>query len=144
MQEPSPSLDKTSALAAAYIEIRGSLGQEPAEPLEADAPPNALDSTASSSSRTTTFLTARGDGVAGYFDGSEDAEVERVRGTVSETTQRRASRRRPFGRLDTSKFARRSMRANPAAAATTAAELRCDSDRARNHAAAADQSPNRR
>lgn len=52
VQEPSPSLDKTSALAAAYIEIRGSLGQEPAEPLhEADAPPNALDSTAKRKSK---------------------------------------------------------------------------------------------
>lgn len=52
VQEPSPSLDKTSALAAAYIEIRGSLGQEPAEPLhEADAPSKALDSTAKRKSK---------------------------------------------------------------------------------------------
>lgn len=52
VQEPSPSLDKTSALAAAYIEIRGSLGQEPAEPLhEADSPSKALDSTAKRKSK---------------------------------------------------------------------------------------------
>ena len=52
VQEPSPSLDKTSALAAAYIEIRGSLGQEPAELLhEADAPPKPLDSTAKRKSK---------------------------------------------------------------------------------------------
>lgn len=43
-QEPSPSLDKIDALAAAYIEIRGSLGQEVGEPPhDADAPPKALD-----------------------------------------------------------------------------------------------------
>ncbi|GAA2440070.1 hypothetical protein [Mycolicibacterium llatzerense] len=51
-QEPSPSLDKTNALAAAYIEIRGSLSQEHAEPLhEADAPPKALDSKAKRKSK---------------------------------------------------------------------------------------------
>lgn len=41
-QAPSQSLDKTNALAAAFMEIRGSLGQETAEPShEADAPAKA-------------------------------------------------------------------------------------------------------